>query len=263
MTISDQTKGMKMIVLAAGKGERLMPLTRNKSKLLLELDGGTTLLDEQTDRYAASGVVRELIFVSGYCADEVEAHLHDLDAPNLHITSIYNPFFDISNNLISLWLATREMHEDFLVTNGDNIFNPDVITSFVSSVGEGVYLATIPKQTYDDDDMKVIVLDGCVVSVSKDIEPSASSAESPGLAAVRGAVAREAFRESLDRLIRIPEYRNAYWLEVFNDLSRHGRPVIPWSFVGENNWQEIDFHMDLEHARHVARLRIPPSSALS
>ena len=64
---------MKIIILAAGKGERLMPLTKNTPKPLLDMGNGATLLEEQIAGLQESGVVEEIALVIGYLAEQVEA----------------------------------------------------------------------------------------------------------------------------------------------------------------------------------------------
>jgi len=56
---------MKVIILAAGKGERLLPLTRNTPKSLLELGNGMTILENQLAAIKSSGI-DQVVIVTGY-----------------------------------------------------------------------------------------------------------------------------------------------------------------------------------------------------
>lgn len=100
--------GMKLIILAAGKGERLLPLTRNTPKPLLDMGNGYTLLEEQMRAAQASGVVAETVLVVGYLASQVEAKLDYHRDQGLCVRTVYNPFYEVSNNLMSLWLTRRK-----------------------------------------------------------------------------------------------------------------------------------------------------------
>ena len=173
----------------------------------------------------------------------------------MRIKTIYNPFYNISNNLISLWLARHEMDTDFLITNGDNIFPPDVFTDFVGKNENGVYLSVSIKDSYDDDDMKVVIRNNIVTKVSKAIKQEKISAESPGLALVHGTKSRELFLENIETLVKDRENINKFWLEVFNVMSRKGIPIHPWEFDGKTKWQEIDFHPDLIKVRKLLQLK--------
>ena len=240
---------MKIIILAAGKGERLMPLTRNTPKPLLDMGNGATLLEEQIASIHAAGGIDEIVLVLGYLAEQVEAKIKLHQTNGTHIRTIYNPFYEVSNNLMSLWFAQHEMNDDFLVTNGDNLFAPEVFVSLLAHNGDGITLAVNRKHRFGYDDMKVSLQDGLIARVSKQIEPDAIDAESPGLALVRGARARGIFRGQLEALARRKEFMGRFWLEVFNQLYESGVPVHPWFFDGETLWQEVDIHGDVDKVR--------------
>ena len=245
---------MKIIVLAAGMGERLMPLTRSRPKSLLEVGEGRTLLAEQLRRMRESAVIDECVYVVGYLADQIEAALDQEPASPMQVRTVFNPFFGVSNNLASLWLARAEMNGDFMVTNGDCLFPPEIHRDLVAQSGPGVGLCVNVKQGYDDDDMKVVLRDGMVAQVSKLIPTEAAHAESPGLAIVRGEAANRDFRGQLESLIRRPDMLDRFWLEVFNALVTAGGRVHPWTFPRGTNWREVDFHLDLDIIRSVLRL---------
>jgi len=246
---------MKIIILAAGKGERLMPLTRNTPKPLLDMGNGRTLLEEQLERIRESGVVDEAVLVIGYLGEQVETKIRTI-VDGIKIRTMFNPFYDMSNNLATLWLAQHEMNEDFLVTNGDNLFTADVFAGLVGETGDGIFLSVSVKDNYDDEDMKVILQDNLVVKVSKIISSGYADAESPGLALVRGARARKVFRDHLDMLVRDRKYLNGFWLEVFNSIYAHGGTVYPWEFDGSTSWQEVDFHIDLDRAKELLHVSL-------
>jgi choline kinase len=258
---------MRAIVLAAGRGERLMPLTIDCPKSLVDLGGGRTLLEEQVLGMRASESIDEIVFVVGYQASLVERriaqwrstppgpHLRAADqAPRLR--TLFNPFFGVSNNLMSLWLARSEMADDFVVTNGDNLFAPDVYRRMLTECGDGVHLALSPKRQFDTDDMKAHVSRHRVQAVAKTLASARCRAESPGLVLVRGSRARAMFVGTLERLARDPENVSRFWLEVFNEMARAGTPAEPWYFDGTSSWQEIDFHADVKVARELLRSKL-------
>jgi len=242
---------MKIIVLAAGMGERLMPLTKTTPKSLLDMGTGRTLLEEQLTRMEASGVITECVLVVGYLADQIEIALRACSTSTIKIRTIFNPFFSVSNNLASLWLAKNEMSDDFLITNGDCIFPADVYRDFVGQSRSGITLCVNKKKSYDDDDMKVMLSNDEIQKVSKQIAIADTVAESPGLSIVRGHAARDHFVGHLESLLRQPEMLNRFWLEVFNSLIDEGQSVRPWIFPPGTKWQEVDFHLDLDTVRSV------------
>ena len=247
---------MRIIILAAGKGERLMPLTRNTPKPLLDIGNGKTLLELQLESMKKSGVISEVILVIGYLADQIEAKLNFYKRANIKIETVYNPFFDISNNLISLWLARYYMDKDFMITNGDNIFSYEVFKKLARNDKDGIFLTINRKDSYDDDDMKVIIEDDKIARVSKVIDKEKADAESVGLAMVRGEKYRKIFVRTLELLVRDKEYMDKFWLEVFNKLSENCVHITPFEIDGKREWREIDFHFDLDDVKTMIKEKL-------
>lgn len=242
---------MKIIILAAGRGERLMPLTQNTPKPLIDIGNGNTLLEEQILSLKEANVVDEIVLVIGYLAEQIEAKIKLYRDNGLHISTIYNPSWKVSNNLLSLWLARQVIAEnDVMITNGDNIFSSTVFSGLAKQ-NAGIWLSVCPKETFDPDDMKVKLVDGFVSVVSKTISTEDCIVESPGLVMVRGENARQIFVEQLEGVVREDDNINRFWLEVFNRMGKKGVLVRPWSFESKNNWQEIDFHGDVKLMRQL------------
>lgn len=245
---------MKIIILAAGKGTRLMPLTRNTPKSLLHLHNGRSMLETQIERIAESGVIDEVIIIIGYLGEQIEAKLKNYEC-RLKIKTIYNPFYETSNNLHTLWLSKPEMNDDFIITNGDNIFEMDVYRDLVKKTSDGIVLTINKKESYDDDDMRVIIKNNCVERVSKLIDNKRADAESVGLVKVSGKNNINSFKDTMEELVRNKDYFDKFWLEIFNALSSQGFPVKLFEIDGEKKWQEIDIHLDLEKAKELTGIK--------
>ena len=149
---------MKAIILAAGKGERLMPLTSDTPKSLSELENGTTLLESQLININKTGISK-VVIVTGYLTEKIESKVELYSEKyNIDIQIIYNPFFDISNNLLSLWQAKHEMEIDFIIINGDDIFKDSVLLGLLEhDNNEMITMVIDRKKKYDHDDMKLII----------------------------------------------------------------------------------------------------------
>lgn len=250
---------MKIIILAAGKGTRLLPLTQNTPKPLLHLNGGKTLLETQIDNMIGSGVIDEVVLIIGYKAEQIEAKIKFYrNEKNIRIKTIYNPFYNVSNNLLSLWLAKHEMNEPFLITNGDNIFDSVVFREMATKTTEGIFLARTDIHKFNSDDMKVVEKANKVHRVSKLIKEEEATGESVGLVKVSGERFINTFKESLETLARNEEYNNGYWLEVFNLLADKAVSIEPFHLKREN-WFEFDLHIDLETAQNILHQRMEKS----
>ncbi len=117
---------MKAIILSAGQGRRLLPFTESTPKCLLPVDGERPALEVQLRVLAACGVSEARVMV-GFQAEKVDAFLATDPVPEIHVETLYNPFFDSSDNLVTAWLARPQMQGDFLLMNGDTLFEPAVL----------------------------------------------------------------------------------------------------------------------------------------
>ena len=99
---------MKAIILSAGQGKRLLPLTERAPKCMLPVRG-RPLIGRQIDALLRCGV-DDITVVVGFGAESVEAGLAERYGPR-RIRTLYNPFFAITDNLVSCWVARAEMEK--------------------------------------------------------------------------------------------------------------------------------------------------------
>ena len=239
---------MKAIILAAGKGERLMPLTSDTPKSLLELDNGTTLLESQLITINKSAIDK-VVIVTGYLTEKIESKVQRYSKEyNIDIQIIYNPFFDISNNLLSLWQARHEMESDFIIINGDDIFNDSVLLGLLEHDNNELITMVIDrKDTYDEDDMKLIVENGRILEVSKKIPLNNANGESIGMIRVTGE-AKGIMVDTMERMVRNKKNMQVFYLAMIQELINQGI-VVGYHEISSKDWAEIDFHPDLEDIR--------------
>lgn len=236
---------MNLIILAAGTGSRLFPLTKDTPKSLIDLGDGTTLMDRQINNAASCNSISKVYIVTGYRSNQIEEHVEELDF-DVPVEVIYNPFFDISNNLLSLWCANHLMlTEDFIVTNGDNIYNTGIYDRITEGIQDTIQLTIDYKDQYDDDDMKVLIESGHIKRVSKKIPLEDADAESVGLVLVRGEAKRRLLHNKLIAMAKDMENRNNFWLELFNSMIADGDAIDTYE-ISPHDWGEVDFHPDVE-----------------
>lgn len=107
---------MKAIILAAGQGSRLAPLTLDKPKCLVEF-GGKPLLEWQIDALSKSGI-NQIEIVLGYKANRVIEKYASFFS-KIHI----NHDFQTSNMLSSLFIALKDMNDDVVISYSDIIYS--------------------------------------------------------------------------------------------------------------------------------------------
>lgn len=237
---------MKAIILSAGQGRRLLPLTEEIPKCLIPVQHEISALEYQLRRLAECGVTRASVMV-GFGADRVEQALYSMSFPGLSVDTIYNPFYGVSDNLVTCWLARPAMTEDFILLNGDTLFVPAVLEGLLTTPLAPVTMAINHKPEYDDDDMKVsLEADGRLRAVGKTLDLSAVDGESIGLMTFRGRGV-DAFREALDAAVRSPEALRAWYLSILNALADNLQ--IQTFAIGDHWWGEVDSQEDLVAVR--------------
>lgn len=249
---------MKAIILSAGQGTRLGRLTADRPKCLLPVRGEDSLLQVQLDVLAACGV-GDVRVVTGFGAEQVDAHVRARPAPFQNVSTLYNPFFDCSDNLISCFMAREEMDQPFLLINGDTIFETRALEKLLASPPASLTLAVNEKASYDADDMKVS-LDGVRLrAVGKQLPLEVVDAESIGLMLFRERGPAR-FRRALELAVREPCARKAWYLSVVDALARTDR--VETCAITGLRWWEVDCPDDLIAVRHgLAEKRLGAETA--
>lgn len=237
---------MKAIVLSAGQGRRLLPLTTELPKCLLPVDGDVPVLRRQLEVLAAGGITRAVV-VTGFAAERVDQHLSRCPVPGLSVETLFNPFFATSDNLATCWLARAAMHEDFLLLNGDTLFERAVLDRVLAAAPAPITVTIDHKATYDDDDMKVSLdAQGRLLAIGKSLPDDAVGAESIGLLAFRESGAKQ-FVDGLEAAVREEGALRRWYLSVVNDLAQ--QTAVETCSIQGLWWQEIDSATDLDRAR--------------
>ena len=96
------------------------------------------------------------------------------------VKTLYNPFFQVADNLASCWMARGSMKSDFLIINGDTLFSPDLLNTVLNAPAKDITVTIDQKDHYDGDDMKVS-LDGTqLTAIGKTLSARETNGESIG-----------------------------------------------------------------------------------
>ncbi|HYD68180.1 NTP transferase domain-containing protein [Azospirillum sp.] len=243
---------MKAIILSAGQGKRLLPLTAAKPKCLLPF-AGRTLLEWQLRTLAVAGV-GEAVVVTGFAAADVEAELAGLHLPGLRVRTLFNPFYGVADNIGSCFLAAPEMVGDFLIVNGDTLFEPAVPAALLAQATAPVTVTIDRKDRYDADDMKVCLdreQDGGrrLRAIGKTLPPDSVDGESIGLLLFRDDGGSR-FAHAVQAILHEPGGTRHWYLSAIDRLARGGERVEAVSIEGRQ-WTEVDYPADAERARRL------------
>ena len=229
---------MRVVILAAGKGERLRPLTDNLPKSLLPIhDSGMTILDSQVSR------LRNLMkddcridVVTGYLSHQIEKHLESLSLTN--VQTVFNPMFDCSNNIFSLWLALRENSDEIVILNGDNVLSENAMKLIIESKEPDVFAISI-KNLFDSDDMRALVENDSLKDVGKTIKEY--NAESVGFMRFSNSTVK-LLLSVIEEILVTEAGPNQYYLSAIAKLA--SMVDIKVQIIPNDSWREVDFHPD-------------------
>src|ERR671910_646440 len=120
-SLGEGDRTLRAVILCAGQGRRLLPLTDFSPKCLLRI-AGRPVLEWQLRALAANGIT-DVTVVTGFGADAVEQALRRMGAVAEGVRTLFNPFFAVSDNAGSCFLARGLLRDsDAVLLNGDTVF---------------------------------------------------------------------------------------------------------------------------------------------
>ena len=245
---------MKAIIIAAGRGRRLMPATADTPKCYAEVHG-RRLLDWALQAFRGAGI-SDICFIGGYQIDKVKR-----DYPQF--TFRHNAGWEHNNILLSLMHAEDQMDDGFICCYSDILFTTDVIQRVLRHPGDIVlsvdtkWLDRYQHRTLHppDDGEKVTVSNGSVTRVHRGIVPAQAHGEYTGIAkftAAGAAKLKEAFHRAKAKFAGQPfreaaVFEKAYLILLFQEMIEAG--VIFAHADTPGNYMEVDTQEDFELAR--------------
>ena len=246
------------VILSAGMGTRLMPLTKDIPKTLLKINE-ITLLERMIENCINAGISKFIVVV-GYNKEKVIdlcpqiAERHDIE-----IETITNEKDDVTNTSVSTYIASRFIEEndldDFVLINGDNVVDPEIISRIVASNNTGMIIDNFKQ--LNEESFKLIIDDesfneektianGKINSIGKGLDIPSSTGEFIGISKVKRDDVTQ-FNRILEKLIE--EDPQNYYDYAYKDLSE----ITTIDFVLTNGlkWTEIDDHIDWENAQKL------------
>lgn len=148
---------MEAVILAAGRGTRLPEVTKNIPKCLMQINGETIL--EKQIKILLNNSIKKIYVVIGYMADKIKKKIKEKE-----VTFIINKEYENTDNLYSLYLASEKVKgKEFILLNGDTIFDEEIIKKIVNEKGKNV--APIDSKYYDLEELKIKEKKGKVIKI--------------------------------------------------------------------------------------------------
>jgi choline kinase len=245
---------MRVIIIGAGRGRRLMPTTADAPKCFAEV-AGKRLLDWAVDAFSASGL-NDVCFIGGYKIDKVKNDY-------AQFTFRENPDWETTNILASLLCAADQMDEGFICCYSDVLFTPDIVARLAGSPADmalGVDTAWLDRYAHrsdhpPDDAEKVTIAGDQVTRVDRNIPEADAYGEYIGVAKFSAEGARrlkQYYRRRREEFAGRPwrdarSFETAYKILLFQDMIEQGEPFAHVDTSG--GYIEVDTQQDFEYAK--------------
>ena len=244
---------MKAIIIAAGRGSRMGPLTLDRPKALLKL-GSESLLDRAVGMFRAAGV-NDIVVVRGYRGDLIQV---------AGVTYVENENWNSTEVLASIFSARSHLTGEVLISYSDIVFTEATLLTALNATGGVRPVVDLDwRQAYQgrvfhplsEADKVVLRSDGSIEKIGKlGIRHEDADGEFIGMLRLSGPGAATllaahdlAARSPGAPFVRAPTFRRAYLTDLLQDMIDCGQRLIPATV--RRGWREIDTEEDLERAR--------------
>lgn len=238
------------LVLAAGAGRRLAPLTDDLPKALVPVrDGSTGILDVTVAHFATVGLDR-IAIVTGHAAHQVAARVAGWErAHGVTVELVHNDHALDWNNAYSLWCAREHFARGALLCNGDTLHPLAVQRQLLDVQDVTVCLALDRHKTLGEEEMKVQLDDrDRLRRINKSLDPASADGEYIGVTLIPAGAARSLTAALETTWRRDPQL---YYEDAYQELVDTGVDVTSVD-IGVTEWTEVDDHADLARAREIA-----------
>lgn len=233
---------MTYIILSAGKGVKLQPLTLNHPKSLYKLDDKTTILQRLVRKIRKYDAEAEIVVVVGYMYKQIQKELEDDNVKFIH-----NPFYSATSSMGSLWFAKDYLQrENVTIINGDIVANDKLIQDVVSQHTDYPYV--LLDSTHKDANKYNVQVQGDLVCVmSKNLTEFAGNYAS---ITKLDAVSSRFLLEQLNQMVNEEMY-NLFFEDALVQMIFQKNFELYYKDIKEYKWTEVDCVDDLLKARQI------------
>ena len=233
---------MTYIILAAGKGSTLHPLTLKYPKTSYKLDENTTVLQRMIRNIRKYDKNAEIVVVIGYLADTIKKELVDEN-----VKFVFNPFYEVTNSISSLWFAKDYLErENVAILHGDVVFDDYITSQYLVKTTDYPYVLVDSTRVLSGK-YNAVTKNGHVMVMSKKIENA--TAKYCCLTKLDAVSARLLKRE-IDEMIHFNMYDQFFEDALVQMIMFHDFQLFSKD-VATHNWSEVDSVDDLLEAREI------------
>jgi len=229
------------LLLAAGTGSRLLPLTQESPKCLT-LVSEISILGRLVENLTLQGF-KKLVIVTGHLSDSIEDFL-GTKYNDMIIEYVHSPFYKTTNNIYSLWMVREMMTEPFVLLESDLVFDHLLLNDMIYPDR----LAVAGIKDWMNGTTVIINADQKVMGFKSDTHPSQHEVKYKTVNIYSFSSASwQKISQRLDKHIREGKM-NGYYETVFSELVDEGLLSLQAVSFDKKAWYEIDTIDDLAEA---------------
>ena len=234
---------MKAIILAAGYGSRLRPITDERPKCMVEVNN-VKIVEKQISNLLHNGIkLEDIIIVTGYKNEKIEKYLNEVYNG---INIVENKDYDKTNNMYSLYLTKEYVKdESFILMNADVYYEEGIIRELINSKYDNAIVCDDGR--YIEESMKITKSNNIINHISKQITEQEAYGVSIDVYKISNQAGKKLFN-IIDDIINVKKDLNS-WTEVALDILLKEENF--YSLDMKYKWVEIDNYDDLKLAEEI------------
>ena len=236
---------LKIIILAAGESPGFGSLTANKHKSMIDI-GGKTIIEHQIENMKKCGIdEKNIAIVTGAHRNQIEKYIHENFNSNYNFNGnfIYNPWYKTTHTITSMSLAKHILDDGFIIVYGDIVFDWRILDKLIKH-DNNITIVVDSKKDLDEEDEKVILQDGRIKCISKDLEINQCDGEFIGMAKIPKDKVH-LYNDAQDAILKKDDLM-ASITEIFNNLIKSGIKVDV-IYTQDLLWSDNDCLNDLKN----------------
>lgn len=233
---------MTYIILAAGKGNNLHPLTLKYAKTSYKLDEKTTILQRMVRSIRKADKEAEIVVVIGYLAEDIKK---ELDGENVKFVA--NPFYEVTNSITSLWFARDYLErENVAIVHGDVVFSDCIIESYLVRQTEYPYVL-VDSSIQKTGAYNAVIKDDQILVMSKKLENYTAKY---CCMTKLDPVSSRLLKQEIDEMINANMYDQFFEDSLVQMIMFHDFQLFCVDIAGKK-WAEVDSVDDLLNAQNI------------
>jgi len=230
---------MNVIILAAGLGSRLYPLTKDTPKCLLKINKDNSILDHNLSIIRDLNFADSIKIVVGFEAQKIIDAVIDADI-------VINPFFRRTNSIASLWFCREFLNDGVIIMNGDVCFSTEAL-QMVLNHNKANFVVLDKSHKCTDADYKIVVENGLVSNMGKTIPFDNYCGEYAGITHLDKDGA-SLLRKKIDAMM-LQENYDTWYETALVELVKENSLELSYLDISGQKWVEVDAIKDLEYLR--------------